>query len=68
MSEPTTPRAPRRSDAFFRQLVDSISDYGIFMLDPEGYVQTWNAGAGRISGYDATEIIGQHFSVFYPPE
>src|SRR3954462_219359 len=52
----------------FRLLVDAVVDYGIFMLDPEGYVATWNAGAQRIKGYDAQEIIGQHFSKFYPEE
>ena len=43
-------------------------DYAIFMLDPRGYVMTWNSGARRINGYTATEIIGHHMSVFYPPE
>jgi PAS domain S-box-containing protein len=52
----------------FRLLVDSITDYAIFMLDTEGNVATWNAGAARIKGYDASEIIGQHFSKFYPKE
>ena len=55
------------SDAF-RLLVDSTLDYGIFMLDPNGLVTTWNAGARRIKGYSADEIIGRHFSIFYPPE
>jgi len=53
--------------ASYRLLVDSIPDYAIFMLDPEGRVMTWNLGAQRIKGYLAEEIIGQHFSVFYPP-
>ncbi|MFG1808109.1 PAS domain S-box protein [Streptomyces sp. NPDC049040] len=52
----------------FTLLVTSVLDYGIFMLDPEGYVSTWNAGAERIKGYSAKDIIGRHFSVFYPPE
>ncbi len=56
------------SDAVFRFLVDSVSEYAIFMLDPRGYVATWNAGAARIKGYTADEIIGQHFSTFYPEE
>jgi PAS domain S-box-containing protein len=55
----------RLSDARFRLLVDSVKDYAIFMLDPSGHVVTWNAGAKRIKGYDAGEIIGQHFSRFY---
>src|SRR5687768_11359246 len=49
-------------------LVDSIQDYAIFVLDPTGHVVSWNPGAQRIKGYDASEIIGRHFSVFYPPE
>lgn len=46
-------------------LVESVSDYAIFMLDPEGNVVTWNRGARRIKGYEAAEIVGQHFSRFY---
>lgn len=52
----------------FRILVQSVRDYGIFMLDPEGYIMTWNEGAARIKGYSADEIIGKHFSIFYPQE
>ncbi|HUS30741.1 MAG TPA: PAS domain S-box protein [Kofleriaceae bacterium] len=52
----------------FRFLVESVKDYAIFILDPRGYVATWNTGAERIKGYRAEEIIGQHFSKFYPPE
>ena len=52
----------------FRLLVESVKDYAIFMLDPSGRVSSWNAGAERIKGYRAQEIIGQHFSKFYPPE
>jgi PAS domain S-box-containing protein len=55
------------SDAF-RLLVESTRDYAIFMLDPTGHVATWNTGAQRIKGYTPSEIIGRHFSVFYPPE
>jgi PAS domain S-box-containing protein len=58
----------RRSDERFRVLVDGIRDYAIFMLDPEGQVVTWNSGAVLIKGYQADEIVGQHFSKFYPPE
>jgi PAS domain S-box-containing protein len=50
----------------FRLLVESVVDYAIFMLDPQGIVLTWNAGAERIKGYTAGEIIGKHFSIFYP--
>ena len=49
-------------------MVESVRDYAIFMLDPEGYVRTWNVGAELIKGYDRSEILGQHFSRFYPPE
>jgi PAS domain S-box-containing protein len=58
----------RMSEQRFRLLVQSVQDYAIFMLDPNGYVATWNEGAERIKGYSASEIIGQHFSVFLPPE
>jgi PAS domain S-box-containing protein len=49
-------------------LVDTVRDYAIFALDAEGHVLSWNAGARRIKGYEAREIIGKHFSVFYPRE
>ena len=52
----------------FRLLVESVKDYAIFMLDTGGHVETWNLGAERIKGYKADEIIGKHFSIFYPPE
>lgn len=58
----------RRSEERFRLLVEGVSDYAIFMLDVNGNVATWNIGAERIKGYTSEEIIGQHFSVFYPPE
>ena len=58
----------RRSEERFRLLVERVKDYAIFMLTPEGRVATWNAGAQRIKGYAASEIIGQHFSRFYEPE
>jgi PAS domain S-box-containing protein len=55
------------SDEQFRLLVSQVVDYAIFMLDTEGYVATWNEGAQRIKGYSAGEIVGRHFSTFYPP-
>ena len=58
----------RQSEERFRLLVESVRDYAIFMLDPDGYVLTWNAGAERFKGYRADEIVGSHFSRFYPPE
>jgi PAS domain S-box-containing protein len=65
---PSHEEALRRSEERFRLLVEGVSEYAIFMLDPNGVVITWNVGAERIKGYAAEEIIGQHFSVFYPPE
>ena len=52
----------------FELLVQSVTDYAIYMLDAEGHVTSWNAGARRFKGYDADEIIGEHFSRFYTPE
>jgi PAS domain S-box-containing protein len=52
----------------YRLLVDSVQDYAIFALDPEGVILSWNAGAQRLKGYKPEEIIGRHFSVFYPPK
>ena len=52
----------------FRLLVQSVTDYAIFMLDPEGRVANWNAGAQRIKGYAPDDIVGEHFSRFYTPE
>lgn len=56
------------SEERFRLLVEAVEGYAIFMLDPSGHVMSWNAGAERIKGYTAEEIIGQHFRNFYPPE
>ena len=58
----------RQSEENFRLLVGSVSDYAIFMLDPQGYITTWNLGAERLKGYSAGEILGRHFSIFYPQE
>ena len=55
-------------DDGYRLLVNGVLDYGIFMLDTTGHIASWNAGAERIKGYRADEIIGRHFSLFYPPE
>jgi len=72
MSQPPpaadAPGALNQSEERFRLLVESVKDYAIFMLDPGGHVLTWNAGAERFKGYTAREIVGQHFSRFYPPE
>jgi PAS domain S-box-containing protein len=60
--------ALRQSEERFRLLVSEVADYAILMLDPEGGIVSWNAGAERIKGYRSEEIIGQHFSRFYPKE
>src|SRR5919206_99703 len=60
--------ALRRSEERARLFIEGVQDYAIFMLDPDGNVSTWNTGAERIKGYKASEIIGQHFSRFYPEE
>ena len=60
--------ALRRSEQQFRLLVQGVTDYAIFMLDPEGKISSWNAGAQRIKGYAPEEIIGEHFSRFYTEE
>src|SRR5256885_3611906 len=57
-----------RSERVFRLLVEGIQDYAIFMLTPEGSVATWNRGGERIKGYLPAQIIGKHFSIFYPPQ
>ncbi len=59
------PAAPAHSDSLYRLLVAGITDYAIYMIDPDGRVVNWNAGAERFNGYAAHEIIGQHFSCFY---
>ncbi len=56
------------SERSFRLLVQGVTDYAIYMLDPEGTITSWNAGARRIKGYEAEEIIGNHFGTFYSPE
>jgi PAS domain S-box-containing protein len=58
----------RRTQEEFRLLVQGVTDYGIYMLDPNGRITTWNAGAERIKGYTPEEIVGQHFSRFYTEE
>ncbi|NEJ12392.1 PAS domain S-box protein [Rhizobium leguminosarum] len=61
-------KAIRQSEEQFRRLVQGVSDYAIYMLDPDGNVSSWNFGAERIKGYRPQEIIGRHFSTFYTPE
>ena len=57
-----------RPTELLQLLVESVVDYAIFVLDPEGNVVTWNSGAERIKGWTQDEIVGRHFSIFYPPD
>ncbi len=58
----------RETERRFRMLVEAVQDYAIFTLDADGHVNSWNVGAERLKGYKADEIVGQHFSKFYPAE
>lgn len=60
--------AVKHGGRIYQLMVESVRDYAIFLLDPTGYIASWNRGAERIKGYSADEIIGRHFSVFYGPE
>src|SRR5438874_2237826 len=66
--DPALPQPDFSEAERFRLLVEGVRDYAIFMLDPHGHIVTWNAGAQRLKGYSASEIVGQHFSRFYLPE
>src|SRR5262245_36756384 len=76
MSQPDPPGAPRerqtealyQSEELFRLLVESVQEYAIFLLDVTGHIISWNRGAQRLKGYAPPDIIGKHFSQFYPPE
>src|SRR5688572_7242415 len=66
-------RSPEMDDlllsaARLRRMVDVVKDYAIIMLDPDGRIVSWNSGAEVIKGYTATEVIGEHISIFYSPE
>ena len=61
-------RSPKRAQQRLDLLVEAVSEYAIFMLDTDGYVQTWNTGARRLTGYDRDEILGEHFSTFSPDD
>ena len=62
------PMGTAEEDRLLASLVHSVTDYAIFVLDVDGHIRTWNAGAERLKGYRREEIVGQHFSVFYPKE
>lgn len=68
LAQPPIAGVGQLADADFRRLVESVRDYAIFMLDADGRVASWNLGAQLAKGYDAGEIIGRHFSVFYPAD
>ena len=63
-----TQESLQRSEERFRLLVQGVTDYAIYMLDPDGRITNWNTGAQRIKGYDEHEIVGEHFSRFYTEE
>src|SRR5690606_6469100 len=60
--------ARKVTDAHFRRIVDTVSDYAIFMLDPDGRICTWSQGAERLKGYTERQALGKHFQMFYPVE
>ena len=62
------PSPLREVEEHFSQLVASVQDYALFLLDDQGRIRSWNAGAERFKGYTRDEILGRHFSCFYPPE
>ncbi len=66
--EPGIPEGAVASELRFRDLVDQITEYAIFFLDPDGHIASWNRGAQRIKGYAPRDVIGRHFSIFYRPE
>jgi len=68
MKPKTETQKPSMPASRYEQLVQSVVDYAIYMLDPTGHVVSWNAGAERIKGYRASEVIGQHFSIFFTPQ
>ena len=68
MERPDSTEDPLTEEGRYRLLVESVTDYAIYMLDPQGHIVSWNPGAQRIKGYTAREIIGAHFSRFYTDE
>jgi len=67
-AEKNADAALRESEESIRRLINGIRDYAIFMLDPNGRIVSWNAGAARIKGYEREEVLGKHVSIFYTPE
>ncbi len=67
-AEKETEQTLERERQRFEKFVDAVEDYAIFALDPDGYITSWNRGAKQLKGYDEDEILGEHFSTFYPEE
>jgi PAS domain S-box-containing protein len=65
---PAAPRPDPALDQRLHLLIEAVTDYGIFMLDPDGRIASWNSGAQKLKGWRPDEILGKHFSLFYPPE
>lgn len=65
---PEPPRVEVEGEQAFRLLVESVKDYAVFVLDPEGRIRTWNRGAERLKGWGADEVVGRSFTTFYTPE
>src|SRR3954462_3230877 len=68
MEPPNRLLESQSDDGRYRLLIEAVTDYAIYMLDPSGIVSSWNPGAHRFNGYTPSEIIGQHFSRFYTEE
>src|SRR4051812_22321036 len=68
MSDTSNANHPPSDDSRYRQLIEAVTDYAIYMLDANGFVTSWNPGAQRFKGYTAGEILGRHFSQFYAEE
>ncbi|HZY16620.1 MAG TPA: PAS domain S-box protein [Ramlibacter sp.] len=68
MNTPTVTGLEELSEQRLQLLIEAVTDYGIFMLDAGGHIASWNSGAQKLKGWSREEILGQHFSVFYPPE
>jgi PAS domain S-box-containing protein len=68
MSENVQQKKVLSDERRYQYLISGINDYAIYMLDPQGHVSSWNAGANRFKGYVAQEILGEHFSRFYTDE
>jgi PAS domain S-box-containing protein len=68
MADKEAPNNPLGLPDPYKLLVHGVQDYAVFLLDREGHVASWNRGAERLKGYTAADIVGKHFSVFYPPD